>query len=185
MSQDVLFVGHCGPIVWFALADGVGGQAGGREAAELVCGGLSRLMGSTMPDPFALQELLMDLDGDLFADPAAGLTTAIVGAIGSGVLVGASVGDSELWLLQSDHHEVVTRHQYRRPMLGSGVSMPIVFESQISAGMAVLIGTDGLFASATPAAILQATRHAELDVVLVELQALQAHDDMAIIVVRR
>lgn len=183
-SQDRVFVQLRGAVAWFALADGAGGQSGGVEAADRVCREAEAAVSPVRPEPFVLQERLMALDAALAADGRAGLCTAIIGVREGASLVGCSVGDSELWIVEPDRHEVVTRRQYRRPLLGSGEAMPVVFEARVPPGAVVLVASDGLFASAPRDAILDACRRADLGVVLTRLRALRAQDDLGIILLR-
>src|SRR5205814_345640 len=61
----------------------------------------------------------------------------------SGV-AGASVGDSEAWLIRADVCDSLTEHQHRKPLLGDGAAEPVAIEARHE-GATLLVGTDGLF----------------------------------------
>ncbi len=65
------------------VADGAGGQSGGREAAEIavqsVRSAVSRL--GRRHEPETWQQLLAQIDTDVEDDPAAGETTAVIAAV--------------------------------------------------------------------------------------------------------
>ncbi|OAD19480.1 protein serine/threonine phosphatase, partial [Candidatus Thiomargarita nelsonii] len=84
------------------IADGVGGMAGGREAAELAIQlvKVSAVASEHFMNPFAYSNFLIEADNMLFAHPLAGETTAIVVAVSDDLVCGASVGDSGAFLIQ-------------------------------------------------------------------------------------
>jgi serine/threonine protein phosphatase PrpC len=143
--------------VAFAVADGAGGLGGGGQAAELVVRSFA-LAVSTDPllvDPGWWTALLRAIE--LARDRDAGESTAVVGVLDRDALVGASVGDSDAWLIGTNDVNVVTGMQHRRPRLGTGAANPVAFTAA-AASHVLLVGSDGLFGSVRPAAICDAVR---------------------------
>jgi serine/threonine protein phosphatase PrpC len=88
--------------------------------------------------------LLRSLDLTLFAEPAAGEATAIIALVTPQLVVGASVGDSEAWLIRHGVELVLTEAQNRKPLLGSGRAEPVGFGPVRLEGRLV-VASDGLF----------------------------------------
>jgi PPM family protein phosphatase len=127
------------------VADGAGGRSGGAEAAqrviEMVRGNVNRLI--TM-DPLACSQLLEEIDRGIESDAVAGETTGVIAVVAGDLIVGASVGDSEAWLIGADGYERLTETQIRKPFLGSGRANVVSFRNEFREGV-LLLGTDGLF----------------------------------------
>jgi PPM family protein phosphatase len=102
------------------------------------------------------------VDHLLQRDPDAGETTAVVLAVSRGGIAGASVGDSEAWLISSDGHVALTARQQPKPGLGTSMARPVAFRSRF-AGRTLLAATDGLFKYADSAAIGAAARQPALE----------------------
>ena len=68
---------------------------------------------------------------------------------------GASVGDTEAWLITETGWHDLKAHQRRKPLLGSGAAVPVAFRSEHSGGTLV-VGSDGLF-KYTPGALIRET----------------------------
>ena len=153
-SEDrAAVVSYSGGIV-LAVADGVGGRRGGAAAADLavrlVRDAATRI---TRPaDPEAWRDLLFDIDQALHADPDAGETTLVVVSVSPEGIVGATVGDSEAWLVSSSAgHSPLTGTGRRKPYLGYGMAVPIGLQhSPPSPTDTLLLATDGLFKYADP-----------------------------------
>lgn len=148
-SQDRLLVANVGDAWILGLADGAGGVAGGAEAAELFIARVhqaayQRAFDTTTPE--AWSALLVQIDEEIRASPAAGETTGIAIAVRPTELVGASSGDSEAWRFAAEVRDQLTEGQARRPRLGSGRALPRGFRAA-SNGVLVL-GSDGLFGHA-------------------------------------
>lgn len=153
------------------LADGAGGRAGGRQAAEAVTR-LARnearalATGATSP-----AELLTHLDASLASDSEAGESTAVIALVQRGEVRGASVGDSGAWLVSPGQVRDLTRGQVRKPLLGSGSASPCAFEltaHDCPAEGRLLLASDGLWKYASGDQITQAARTGSLE------QALEA-----------
>src|SRR5712675_194577 len=95
-NQDRAAVIETGIGIVLVVADGAGGRSGGKEAAmmavDIVREGASRLS-----DPDACGALLHTMDQAIFRDKIAGETTCALAVVNSGVIYGASVGDSGAW----------------------------------------------------------------------------------------
>jgi serine/threonine protein phosphatase PrpC len=173
-----------------AVADGAGGIGGGAEAADLAVSWLaehsSRLVSAA---PEELCCLLTTLDGVLLDDRSAGETTLVLALVRGDEVVGASVGDSEAWLIGHEGYAALTEDQRRKPLLGSGEAFPVAFHAELE-GRSLLLGTDGLFRYAKPAALCAAvatSRIADLPAALVAAIRLQSgtlQDDVALAVCR-
>jgi hypothetical protein len=90
-----------------------------------------------------------------------GQTTAVVLAITGRRVVGASVGDSEAWLVDPEGEFLaLTAAQSRKPLLVSGAAMPIPFRRKNEGGVLV-VATDGLFKYTDPGRIGEAANAGE------------------------
>ncbi|EEF62188.1 PP2C family protein-serine/threonine phosphatase [Pedosphaera parvula] len=169
------------------VADGAGGRSGGAEAAQkvidMVRGNVARLI--TM-DPLACSQLLEEIDREIAADPVAGETTAVIVVVAGDVIVGASVGDSEAWLIGAGSYERLTENQIRKPFLGSGRVNVVSFRKEFREGT-LLLGTDGLFKYTGAERICEVVRASDARgaaralVELVRLPSGNLQDDVAVI----
>ena len=122
-----------------ALADGVGGQAGGREAAL-------QATELWMNSDYAPEIQMAEADSLLSRVPNGGTTTAIYLQISATEVVGASVGDSQVWFQEaSGHWRELTEYQRIRPFLGSGEAIPIPFSRVMEFQGRLLVCSDGLW----------------------------------------
>jgi serine/threonine protein phosphatase PrpC len=188
-SEDRLLVEERPHAILVAVADGAGGLVGGARAAELFVG----LVRESMPalvaatTTAAFQDLLLLADKQIASDPSAGETTGIVLVVTRACIIGASVGDSEAWVVTDDAVDVVTERQTRR-RLGTGGASPTAFDSRFVDGK-LIVGTDGLFAYADQAQIAHVLRSCELRacaeklIALVRLRSERFADDVAVVVV--
>lgn len=130
-------------IAIFALADGVSGKFGAKEAGMYVCNALSAL--GLSPTELSAARFAFELnrmDREMFENPAVGETTAILGFLTPTVISGVSVGNCDLRNLTTD--ELVTVGQARKPYVGSGRCTPTPFSSPVSGGDLLLAHTDGV-----------------------------------------
>lgn len=174
-------------------ADGVGGQAGGGEAADLaVRRVLEEAPGLRTNGPRAWRSLLMALDSEISDANEAGQTTlAVVCITPKRRVVGASVGDTEAWLVTPGGHFKLTGGQRRKPYLGSGMTTPIAFAmSAPREGGTIVLATDGLFRYAPHEALEEAALLPDLEeaaTLLVNLARLPTGalpDDIAVLLCR-
>lgn len=126
------------------IADGAGGQGGGGIAADCCVEFLRVACSQQRLTPEVCSQLLCALDSKLRAHRAAGECAAVMAVMGDDMVFGASVGDSEAWLVEGGKTVVLTESQYRKPLLGTGEAIPVEFGPAPFAGTLV-IGTDGLF----------------------------------------
>ena len=151
--------------VFVALADGAGGQMGGARAAQIAVDVALEMAQITCDwrDRNKWVAFLHNADLDIQRDSEAGITTAIALGAGEDWIAGASVGDSEVWLLGASEVVDLTGRQRRKPFLGQG-ARAVAFNAPWQ-GETLLVGSDGLFKYASPETIAQIARGADLDAV--------------------
>jgi PPM family protein phosphatase len=173
--------------VAIVVADGAGGTGGGGLAADAAIASLRATL--ERPGPPSLTGALASADAQITALAHGGQTTAAVATLSGGRIVGASVGDSEAWLLANKTSTVLTEHQVRKPLLGSGIARPVSFHATCSAGT-LLLGSDGLFKYTSAAKIRAVAAGPDLEVAADELLALVRlrsgvyQDDVAVVLCR-
>jgi serine/threonine protein phosphatase PrpC len=123
--------------VVIVVADGAGGSGGGEQAAETVIREVTAAA-SMEHDADSWCNLLGQIDYRI----GFGESTCVVVARSSKRIVGASVGDSRAWLVESEDLIDLTRNQSRKPLLGSGEAKPVAFTHPPSLGL-LLVCTDG------------------------------------------
>ncbi|MCA9254173.1 MAG: protein phosphatase 2C domain-containing protein [Phycisphaerales bacterium] len=128
-----------------ALVDGAGGTGNGRAAADFV---IDALAGETPEasqrvNPLYWRDALARIDRSLHR-AGHGQSTCIVIALAPEKIVGASVGDSQAWLILPDTFVALTENQRRKPLLGDGAATPVGFELNRRPGT-LLVASDGLF----------------------------------------
>jgi serine/threonine protein phosphatase PrpC len=130
-----------------AVADGAGGTGNGAAAAARLIAGLAKLAGAAASTDWF--EALLELDDAILSRRSGGQTTGVVAFVNRDRVVGASVGDSSAWLV-SPTGEItdLTVHQRRRPLIGTGEALPVVFEADLL-GRRLLLASDGLTKYAT------------------------------------
>jgi hypothetical protein len=140
-----------GQFCWIAaLADGQGGRAGGAEAAQLACRivmeAVSAQPVSCVQSSRAWVAALRRADETVSADVEAGYTTLIGFAVVAGQVVGASSGDSALWVAGKDGRVLdLTAHQAKNPPIGSGGAMITPFATKLPDSWVVLGMSDGVW----------------------------------------
>lgn len=156
------------------LADGAGGTARGAEAAERVVAMLA-----ASDDFDAVDAELVRLGGQ---------ATAVALSIEGGTLRGASVGDSEAWLVDGERVQVLTEQQQRKPLLGDG-GVPVELAAPFVGTL--VVGSDGLFKYAARERIVAACALPTVEEVADALVAAAQlpdgglQDDISVVVVRR
>jgi serine/threonine protein phosphatase PrpC len=167
------------------VADGAGGTGAGAEAAETVIAHVRAAFAAGSVDPATL---LRTTDQLLAAAPHGGQTTAVVAVVDPDGMVGASAGDSGVWLITEDGVDDLTAGQARKPLLGGGAH-PARFAVGRRTGT-LLLASDGLLKYATREKIATVVRHADLEVTpdrlvdLVRLKSGGLQDDVAVVLVR-
>ncbi|QSQ20979.1 protein phosphatase 2C domain-containing protein [Pyxidicoccus parkwayensis] len=149
--QERTSADHVATLSWgeatvLVVADGAGNSRRGTEAAAAVVQAVRAAVNerSDLGRPEVWSDILTRCDQMLVSSGQGGESTAVVACITGERVLGASVGDSELWLIQGDSHRVLTEHQRRKPLLGSGEAVPVFFDTQWSGGT-LLGASDGLF----------------------------------------
>ncbi|HEX9995615.1 MAG TPA: protein phosphatase 2C domain-containing protein [Abditibacterium sp.] len=158
-GQDRVFARGFQDVAIVALADGAGGRAGGGEAAQIVVQEAAKVAQSVRNprDAKFWAHWLREIDILIRDDERAGETTAVIAAIGADFVVGASVGDSSIWLVDEKTSLDLSERQTRKPFLGIGGASPMAFSARLC-GQTVLLGSDGLFKYAVTEVIAKITR---------------------------
>ena len=175
-----------------AIADGVGGQPGGGEAAALAIETIElESQKLAQQGKRLLPGFFHALDDALAAHSDAGQTTLVALCVTPQKILGTSVGDSEAWWITAEGHFDLTEAQKRKPLSRNGSRrVPVPFELKLTQPGTLLLATDGLFKYADPLAITEAVRTAEgLEAAADALLTLAApagryYDDLALILVR-
>ena len=140
--------------VVIAVADGAGGTGGGARAAEVALGTVRRSITDHRFDRGALEEALLDVDGNL--DGAE--TTLVVARLHPGGIEGLAIGDSEAWVIGADKIHL-TANVPRKPLLGSGEAVPAHFAfPPLATDATLVVGSDGLFKYVKPDVINRLAR---------------------------
>lgn len=186
--EDAVRVVEGDAVTALVVADGAGGIAGGARAAQLVIESFAAAMTNVSGAPPTSEgwcRFLAQLDEQLSRDAAAGESTAVVASVHEGVVVGASVGDSEAWLVSADERRVLTAAQLKA-RLGSSRAAPVGFETTMVPDSVMLAATDGLFRSVPVDAICSALRGSASPAELVALARSRSgklYDDVGLIIV--
>lgn len=167
LGQDQIAIDHHHNHWIIVVADGAGGTGGSTQAAQAVCDGVlaefNTHTGTSKDTRWGA--FLLDLDRKMPRICDGGQTTAVVIDINNGLITGASVGDSQAWLVTDTTTLDLTLHQQRQPLLGSGEANPIGLRSIYMNGQnpgRLLVGSDGLFKYAQPGSIASLARSSDL-----------------------
>ncbi len=137
--EDRVAVLNDGDRTVIVVADGAGGMGAGDLAAESVVQEITSAYQSIhSADDWA--NLLRQIDCQI----SAGESTAVVVDIRPYGIAGASVGDSQAWMIDEGEIVSLTAEQNRKPLLGSGQAIPVGFNQPPLHGILVA-GTDGFF----------------------------------------
>jgi len=169
-KQDRIFVRATDGASVLVVADGAGGMGGGAEAAELLVRLIEKELLPVLNSVTAgyLVDFLLHCDHQLLINASAGEATGIIIVIKDDCLLGASVGDSEAWGVDSESIDDLTQYQRYKPLLGSGRALPVSFERNTVAE-SIIVATDGLFKYAKALDIAQYVRNAEESFLMDEL----------------
>jgi serine/threonine protein phosphatase PrpC len=122
-----------------AVADGMGGRAGGRRAAQLACETVSNSQ-----SPFL--DRLSEADAAVAADREAGFTTLVALHLSETRLEGASCGDSAaVAVCPGAAPKVLTSRQFKNPPVGSGEAAFVPFALDLVGPWRVLLMSDGVW----------------------------------------
>jgi serine/threonine protein phosphatase PrpC len=155
------------------VADGAGGVSGGAEAAESLCVDFVSFADTQRGSITGWGDWLRwfrSIDQRMSTLPTCGLAAAVVVDIhNDGSLTGASVGDCEAWIFGGGRpREALTSSQCRKPLLGSGKSVPVPFSAHLSGGTLV-VGSDGLWKYAKVSQIVEAANVRPLEAATLKL----------------
>jgi serine/threonine protein phosphatase PrpC len=110
-NEDRGIVIHDGPRIVLCIADGAGGISGGKEAA-IMATEFIRQHAALANSADSCSELLRRIDAAVADDPVAGETTCALVVVTPDEILGASVGDSGVWLIQENGTQLdLTRAQ--------------------------------------------------------------------------
>ena len=131
------------------VADGQGGQPDGGPASRLACRMWMDLAGCEPPQQLfhggMIDHTLHLVDRELCEEENAGFTTLVGWAVWKNHLIGASVGDSALMLMQGGATKILTDHQFKNPPVGSGAAEAVEFGNILTAPWTLLSMTDGVW----------------------------------------
>jgi serine/threonine protein phosphatase PrpC len=165
-NQDrVTMFEHCGSMI-VAVADGVGGRAGGGEAAQSAIEQIRDAIHTVDNTSVLLRtafwtQLVTEIDDAISDNAGVGETTLVALAIADNLVTGASVGDSGAWLISHQRLRVLTEEQRTKPFLGSGAAFPVGFAAEL-ADDTLLVATDGLLKYSSEEAICDMVRQQPL-----------------------
>ena len=123
--------------VVLVVADGAGGVGSGDQAAECVVREVKAAFKATTTES-GWVAVLSEIDCRI----GVGESTAVIVDVSPSGLCGASVGDSQAWLIRDRELDDLTSGQVRKPLLGSGEAKPVGFRRESFAGL-LLVATDG------------------------------------------
>lgn len=132
--------------VFVALADGAGGSGHGREAAE------AAVAIAPSADALVLSERVVAID-DALAASHGGQSTLLAFFLGPAGLVGAGVGDTELWWRDESAWHDGTANVTRKPLLGTAAATSVEIATPLPT--VVVAATDGLWKYAAPFEVLR------------------------------
>lgn len=169
------------------LADGSGGSTNGGRAAQFYVDRMHEiLMNEPDPDPIRMEKLLRNIDTEIYKNVSGGETTALLIIIKNNEITGASAGDSKIWVFNRVFDYELTKHQYRKPLLGSSKAIPVGFGPFPMEGI-LIAGSDGLFNYTDPEKIKEKITETPFETVtgtlidLVRLKSGKLQDDCSVI----
>ncbi len=170
---------------FIAVADGSGGRAGGAAAADRL---IAAARAAAPRDAAAMMDVISSVDVAL-AHEADGETAAVlVRLYRDGSVLSVGVGDSGALILDGATWIDTRESQPRKPLVGSGVAVPVAVKS--SRCDALVVATDGLLAYARWDAIVGLAGSDDPHAVraLVDAARLPSgglSDDVAVVLARR
>lgn len=189
-GDDRATVVMCPDVAVIVIADGAGGTGTGGRAADALCARVSEAARQGLRGSDAWATCLRDADREAATTGIFGESTALVVEVSRVGVCGASVGDSEAWLLGATATIDLTRDQQRKPLVGSGRARATPFGLAGFVGR-LLVATDGLFKYAPPSKLIELGGHGSLDdaadslVNSVRLRSGSLPDDVAVVLARR
>jgi PPM family protein phosphatase len=166
------------------VADGAGGSGVGAQAAAIVVEEVRRALPS-LDSPTQWCNLLRQVDHGI----GSGESTAVVVDLRRDSVLGASVGDSQAWVVEGAQIKILTSGQRRKPLLGSGEAEPVGFESEKLGGL-LIAATDGFCNYVKREEMVKVIPYEDLVVLpkrlvdMVRLHSGALNDDVGIVVCR-
>jgi serine/threonine protein phosphatase PrpC len=166
------------------VADGAGGTGLGGQAATALVDGVRRFSAGTK-SPEGWCNMLRQIDGQI----GPGESTAVVVDLQSDGLCGASVGDSQAWIVKGMDITDLTARQHRKPLLGSGEADPVGFSHKRLDGL-LIVATDGFCNYVKREEMMKVLPYQEFAILpknlvnLVRLRSGALNDDVGIVVCR-
>ena len=190
--EDLVAIQGFGAGVLLVVADGAGGSGCGRLAAEAVVDHARQCLAGARDaeNPASWAQCLKEVDEALLKGGSGGETTAVVLTITDRGIAGASSGDSGAWLITEAGRVDLTRHQRRKPLIGSGEALPVAFADADFRGV-LLMASDGLFKYAPPGRICEVALTTRLEdtprrlIDLVRMPSGGLQDDVGLILAAR
>jgi serine/threonine protein phosphatase PrpC len=142
-GEDRAAVVHVPAGLVVVVADGAGGTGSGAAAADALCARVVAAAQSGARGADAWAACLREADRQARTSGVLGDTTAVVLEVTESGVCGASVGDSEAWIVHSAEVVELTAGQRRKPLIGSGQASPVSFGPTAWSGR-LLVATDGL-----------------------------------------
>jgi serine/threonine protein phosphatase PrpC len=163
------------PDCWVCLvADGQGGQAGGREAAQLACRAALDAALACQPEGLietaTWSDILRQADAAVAADPDAGFTTLVGLCVYRSRVVGASSGDSAALVISGGKARELTADQRKNPPVGCGAAVAVPFAVAVTVPWRVLVMSDGVWKYVGWDRVTEIARRACGPLVITELQ---------------
>jgi PPM family protein phosphatase len=184
-SEDRVTVVEQDESLLIVVADGAGGMGGGDVAAETVIREVTA-SAAQLRDAESCCELLRQIDFRV----GAGQSTAVIACVAREGVFGASVGDSQAWLIREGEVLNLTHAQVRKPLLGSGECLPVGF-SRGRLDSLLLVCTDGLANYVKQPDLVRLAALAEFSelprklVEMVRLPSGELWDDVGLVLCRR
>jgi serine/threonine protein phosphatase PrpC len=166
------------------VADGAGGTGSGGQAAAAIVDAVRRAVGTTN-SPEGWRSVLSQTDGQI----SPGETTAVIVDVRIDRVCGASVGDSQAWIIKGTDIVDLTLNQRRKPLLGSGEANPVGFIHERFDGL-LLVATDGFCNYVKRAEMVKMIPYEDFAILpkrlvsLVRLRSGALNDDVGIVVCR-
>jgi serine/threonine protein phosphatase PrpC len=145
-----------------AVADGMGGRAGGAAAAEFAINEIGRFSRwPVFPSVKTLSDLLRQIDLDGASQTNIGETALLVCAVSQKGISGAAAGDCAAWWVTADAVTSLADGAFPKPWVGSGAAKPFPFTLPADCGKLLLI-TDGVWKYTDPKRLVDTARSTEL-----------------------
>lgn len=140
---------HAAEVLVCALADGQGGQSGGRSAAHVgvadSVGAAGAVPAGELFDAASWYAIVGSADAAVDEADDAGFTTLVALCVDGKRVQGASCGDSAAVLLQGGQAAWLTEDQRKNPPIGSGEAIPVAFHADLNGLWKLLLISDGVW----------------------------------------